>query len=157
METAASGRYARRSAYLARWVQLGLASGKVIKIEFPRQEPEGDVAHDHPLLDRLVAYLDDGATEEFPDVTTGLTVPSDHRDIYETVRTIPYGTDWTPHAVAERTATIATENGDGAVAVREALRVNPVPIVVPGHRVANIPGAVEGEIRRSLRDREGIG
>lgn len=148
-----SGLFAARSAYLDRWVQVGIASGNVISIEFLDAEPDGsDRAHD--LLDRLLEYLDEGRQATFEDVETALTVGADHRAIFETVRTIPYGTEWTPAVVLERTAAITDD--DPVHAVRRTLGDNPIPIVIPDHRVSIDVGATAPDMRSALRALEGL-
>lgn len=148
-----AGVFASRSSYLDRWVQLGVAGGKVINVAVPTAH-DGE-ADEHPVLDRLLAYLDDGSREGLEDVEIGLTVPTIHRHVFETVREIPHGTAWTAGEVVDRTAVLTPED-DGETVVREALGGNPVPVLVPGHRVDGMHGAVPRDVRDALRRREGI-
>ena len=59
--------------------------------------------------------------------------------MYELIRTIAPGTAWTYGEVAERLG----EPG-GAQAVGQAMGANPVPIVVPCHRVVAAGGRLGG-------------
>ena len=49
-----AGIYARESTYLGRYVQVGIASGRVISVSFPERPDEG-YETDHELLDRICA------------------------------------------------------------------------------------------------------
>lgn len=151
-----SGMFAGRSDFLDRWVRIGVASGKVISVSFPEDGPDAPVDRDHPALTRLIAYLDEGEANGFEDVEIGLTVPTDHRRIYDTVRAIPHGANRTVASVAERTAVVASGE-DGLSAVRSALADNPVPVLVPDHRVDGVTGAPDPPVRTALRELEGLG
>lgn len=153
MSVAATGVFAGHSTSLDRWVQLGIASGNVINLAFSAERPEG-VADDHPLLERILAYLDDGQEVDLSTVEIALTVPTEHRHVYETVRAIPFGTERT---VADVVALTATLESDEEGAVRTALAANPIPLLIPDHRVEAIDGSTDAEIRRRLRDLEGLG
>jgi methylated-DNA-[protein]-cysteine S-methyltransferase len=62
------------------------------------------------------------------------------RQLYETMRALPWGTNTTYGALAR---TIGLANWEGARDVGEAMGRNPVPIVIPCHRVlaaGNKPG-----------------
>lgn len=155
MSAAATGVFAGHSTNLGRWVQLGIASGNVINVAFSAERPEG-VAGDHPLLEQILAYLDDGQQADLSTVAIALTVPTEHRHVYETVRAIPFGTERTVADVVARTATLASGE-EGAGIVRTALAANPIPLLIPEHRVAEIDGSTDAEIRRRLRDLEGFG
>ncbi|MFB6124686.1 MAG: MGMT family protein [Halanaeroarchaeum sp.] len=149
---AAAGIYARESSYLGCYVQIGVAGDRVISVSFP-ETPDADAETDHPLLDRIDAYLE-GVADDFADVEIGLTVPTDQRAVLETVREIPYGEQATVDDVVRRTATL-TEDGADEV-VRSALAENPVPLLVPDHRVRNGPSAAPPEVEQRLRSLEGL-
>jgi methylated-DNA-[protein]-cysteine S-methyltransferase len=149
-----AGIYARESPILDRWVQLGIAQGRVISVDFPT-EPESDASDDHDLLDRIEAYLE-GAEESFTDVTVALTVPTDQRDVLETVRGIPYGTEVGVEKVASMTAGLDPENDDDQRLVRTALAENPAPLLVPDHRVRDGPSAAPAAVEQQLRAIEGL-
>ena len=146
-----TGIYARESTVLGRVIQLAIASGQVIDVSFPQELPS-DAETEHPLLDRVFAYLD-GAEDEFTDVETAITVPTDQRTVLEAVQQIPYGQTGTTRQVAHM-ANLDPDDEDDAQTLRTALRANPVPIFVPDHRVENAPGATPEDVAVTLRNVE---
>jgi len=146
-----AGIYARESAVLDRVVQVAIASGQVIDVSFPEEIPH-DAEAEHPLLDRVFEYLD-GAEDEFADVETAITVPTDQRAVLEAVQQIPYGQTGTTRQVAHM-ANLDPDDEDDAQTLRTALRANPVPILVPDHRVEDVPGATPDEVAVTLRNVE---
>lgn len=149
-----AGIYARESTYLDRFVQIGAAGEKVISCSFP-VTPEGDTADDHPMLDRIEAYLE-GAEDSFADAQIGLTVPTDQRNVLEAVREIPYGEQGTVHQVAQMAAGIDPDEDDDLTTVREALAANPIPLVIPDHRVRDGPSGAPPEVEQKLRSLEDL-
>jgi methylated-DNA-[protein]-cysteine S-methyltransferase len=149
-----AGIYARESAYLDRWVQVGYASGKVLSVEFPT-EPDETAEFDHPLLDRIDAYLE-GEEVDFSDVEVALTMPTDRRAVLEKVREIPYGEQVSVEKLATMTPGLNADEMDDQQLVRTALDENPVPLVVPDHRVRDGPSAAPPEIEQRLRSLEGL-
>ena len=148
----AAGIYARESTPLDRAVQIGVAGSKLISVSFPRT-PAPKVGGDHPLLDRIVAYLE-GEPDDFADVDVGLTVPTNQRAVLETVRAIPYGETATVETVARSTA--ALDDADsGRETARTALRENPTPLVIPDHRVRDGPSGASEAVEERLRSLEG--
>jgi methylated-DNA-[protein]-cysteine S-methyltransferase len=131
-------------------VELGVASGRVVGVSFPGEVPDDAVA-DHPLLDRVGAYLD-GEEDHFDDVQVALTVPTDQRSVLEAVRNVPYGETVSVARVARLTG-LDDESEDDLATVEAALRENPVPLFVPDHRVEG-PGATPPEVVRLLRSVE---
>lgn len=150
----AAGIFARESSYLERYVQIGVAANRLISVSFPETVDPG-VDEAHPLLDRLERYLD-GAHDGFDDVELALTVATLERRVLETVRPIPYGHERSLDAVARATAGIDVDEASDLERVREILTVNPVPIVVPDHRVRGVSGAVPEDVRDRLRRLEGL-
>jgi len=144
------GIYARESPRLGRAVQIGVAGDRVISVSFPETVPD-DAGRDHPLLDRIFDYLD-GADDHFDDVTVALTVPTDKRTVLDAVRNVPYGKTVTVARVA-RLAGLNDEDEGDLNAVREALRANPIPLVIPDHRVSGA-GATPTEVAERLRELE---
>ncbi|WP_114576988.1 MGMT family protein [Saliphagus sp. LR7] len=151
MDEAITGIYARESPAIDRVVQLGAASGRVISISFPEEVP-ADAAGDHPVLERLLAALD-GEEDDFGDVTVALTVPTPHRGVLEEVRTIPYGRERDVASIARSVPDLDDEDGE---TVRAALRENPLPILIPDHRVPDGPSAAPAAVEARLRSLEGI-
>lgn len=142
-----SGIYARESTYLDRFVQIGAAGEKVISCSFP--ERAADAQADHPVLDRIEAYLE-GTEDSFTDAQIGLTVPTDQRNVLEATREIPYGEEGTVHQVAQMAAGI-DPNDDDLRTVREALAANPIPLLIPDHRVRDGPSGAPPEVEQKLR------
>ncbi len=149
-----AGIYAQESPYLERVVQVGVASGRVLRVTFPH-EAEEDALPDHDVLDRIMAYLE-GVEDDFSDVQVALTVPTDQRGVLEVVRNIPYGDQVNVETVARMTSGIDhTEEADLEL-VRTALDANPAPILVPDHRVRDGPSAAPPDVEQKLRSLEGL-
>lgn len=148
-----TGIYARESPYLDRYVQLGVAGEKLINVSFP-EEPNGDTEPDHPLLDRVFAYLE-GEADEFTGVDIALTVPTEQRAVLEALRNVPYGEDVSVGRLA-RMAGLDDDDGSDIQTVRMALDINPVPVVVPDHRVRDGPSSAPPRVEQRLRSLEGL-
>ena len=151
-----AGIYARHSPFLDRDVQLGVASTRVISVSFPR-EADADAGADHPILDRIDVYLDGVKPVEFDDVAVALTMPTDQRAVLETLREqVPYGEDVSVAQLARLTPGLDAEDDDDLILVRTALDANPVPLIVPDHRVRDGPSAAEPHVEQKLRSIEGL-
>ncbi|MFB6080897.1 MAG: MGMT family protein [Haloferacaceae archaeon] len=151
MDDAASddtGVFARESSRLGRAVQIGLASGRVISVSFPETVPP-DAGSDHPVLDALFAYLD-GERDDLPDVEVALTVPTDRRRVLEAVGAIPAGETATVEAVV-RMADLDPEDETDREIATAALAENPVPLLVPDHRIEGVRGATPADVAERLR------
>lgn len=148
-----TGIFARHFDYLGRYVQLGLAGGRVISLSFPT-EVDASVDSDHELLDRIDAYLA-GNPDDFTDVSVALTLRTDHREVLQTVREVPYGTNVDVSTIA-RMAPGLSDDDAGSRSVREALADNPVPLLIPDHRVRDGPSGAPPEIELKLRSLEGL-
>lgn len=149
-----AGIYARESEYLDRYVQVGLASGRVVSVSFPETPDETATGSDHEVLDRIQAYLE-GAEDDFSDVEVGLTLPTDKRAVLETLRQIGYGEQISVEQLSRMTPGISDED-DGITLVRAALDENPVPLIVPDHRVRDGPSAAPPTVEQRLRSLEGL-
>jgi len=148
-----AGIYAREFPSLGRYVQLGIAGGRVLSVEFP--ESIDDASAEHELLDRIGAYLS-GEPDEFADVTVAMTMPTDTREVLEAVRGVPYGES---ASLAQLTRMVPGRDPDeesDLTAVRDALRENPAPILLPTHRVRGAPGGAPADVAETLRSLEGI-
>lgn len=150
-DAADAGVFARESPVLGRAVQVGVAAGRAISVSFPEEVPP-DAGADHPLLDRLFAYLD-GDRVDVTDVEVALTVPTERRRVLEAVRTVPYGRTVDVEAVA-RMADLDPEDAEERETVVAALAENPVPVLVPDHRVEGARGATPAAVAERLRDLE---
>lgn len=147
-----AGIYARESTFLDSSVQIALAQGRVISVSFP-SEPEPEAESEHPLLDRVEAYLG-GERDPFGDVEVALTVPTDQREVLDAVGSIPYGETATVDQVARMTP--GRDPDDTAAAVREAVAANPVPLFIPTHRVRDAAGSEPADVAERLRAVEGL-
>ena len=142
------GVYAREFESLSRAVEIGVASGSVISVSFP-EAIENDADPNHPLLDRIDAYLG-GESDHFDDVEIALTVPTDHRQVLEATRNVPYGETVSLDRVL-RMAGLDPDDGADRETARTALAENPIPLFVPDHRVRDTPGGAPGAIAERLR------
>ena len=142
------GVFAREFEQLGRAVEIGVASGTVISVSFP-STPGGDAGRDHPLFDRIDAYLA-GNADHFDDVDVGLTVPTDHRAVLEATRNVPHGETVAPERVVRMAGLDSDDDSDRATA-RTALAENPVPLFVPDHRVRDAPGGAPAPVTERLR------
>jgi methylated-DNA-[protein]-cysteine S-methyltransferase len=149
-----AGIFARESPKLDRYVQLGIAQGRVLSVEFP-MEPDPEAESEHELLDRIDAYLN-GEVDEFDDVTVAMTMPKTQRAVFEKLRTVPYGDDATVEQVTLMVPDRSSDNEEDRTAVRDALAANPVPIFIPTHRVRDGPAGVPSDVKEILRSVEGL-
>lgn len=150
----AAGIYAEESTYLGCYVQIGVASQKVISLSFPAS-PDADAETGHDLLGRVAAYLE-GVKDDFVDVEIGLTVPTDQRVVLEQTRSIPYGEQITVETLARRTPELDPEDEEDLTLVRTALAENPIPLLIPDHRVRDGPSAAPPAVEQKLRQVEGL-
>ena len=148
-----SGVFAREFDEIGRTVQVGFAGGRVISLSFP-SEPPADADGEHDLLDRIGAYLG-GERDEFAEVAVGLTVPTDQREALEALRSVPYGEEVSVSRLA-RLAGFDPDDADDVETVTGALADNPIPVLLPDHRVSGGPHATPSEVRDALRRVEGI-
>jgi len=149
-----AGIYARESSYLDRFVQFGEAQTRLISLSFPHDAPE-DASDEHDLLDRLDAYLE-GVEDDFSDVTVALTVPTDHRTVLETVREIPYGEQVSVEKLIRMSGGMDPDDEDDVRTARTALAENPVPLLIPDHRVRDAPSGAPAAVEQKLRAVEGL-
>lgn len=149
-----AGIYARESSQLDRYVQLGIAQGRVISVSFPAVPPD-ESTPDHELLDRIEEYLR-GTEDDFSDVTVALTLPTTQRKTLEQVRQIAYGEQVSVEQLGRLTPGFDADSTDDLVNVREALSENPVPLFVPDHRVRDGPSGAPGVVEQRLRSVEGL-
>ena len=151
---AVTGIYACPVEGIDRSLQIGVASGKLISVEFP-ETPPADATEAHALIDRFIAYFE-GAEDDFRDVEIGLTVPTDHRTVLETLRKVPYGQSVTVERLTTMTPGLDAEETADQETVRTALQENPLPIVCPGHRVRDGPSSIPASVTARLRQIEDL-
>jgi len=100
-------------------------------IEAPAGQPE--------LVSRIVAYAE-GARDDFADVLLDLDgVPTANRRIYEHIRSLGWGETTTYGAIARWLGDVALSRAVGA-----AMGANPIPLIVPCHRVLAADGRTGG-------------
>lgn len=149
-----AGIYARKSPYLERYVQIGAASGRILSVSFP-ESAEDDAETEHPLLDRIQAYLE-GSKDSFDGVEVAMTMPTDHRDVLESLRTVPYGEGITTERLVRMTSGLDSDSDADCQLARTALSENPTPLLIPDHRVSDGPSAAPPVVEQRLRSLEGI-
>lgn len=98
--------------------------------------PPADVRR---AIDKVLALLEDGATD-LADIPLDLdTAPEFHRKVYDVARTIPPGRTMTYGEIARRLG-VPHESRE----VGQALGRNPIAIIVPCHRVLGADGRMGG-------------
>jgi methylated-DNA-[protein]-cysteine S-methyltransferase len=151
---AEAGIYARESEFLERYVQVGMASGRVISVSFP-ETPDEEAGEELPLLDRVQAYLE-GDEDDFTDVDVAMTMPTDQRRVLEAVGGVPYGEQVSVKKLAGLTPELDAESDEDHQLVRTALAENPAPLVIADHRVRDGPSAAPPAVEQRLRSLEGL-
>jgi methylated-DNA-[protein]-cysteine S-methyltransferase len=106
------------------------------------------------LVERLKSYLA-GKRVEFPDAVDLSRATPFQRRVWKLTRLIPYGETRSYGWIAEKLG----KSGAGR-AVGQALAKNPLPIIIPCHRVVARDGSLAGysggiEMKRHLLKREG--
>lgn len=152
--TETAGIYARESSFLDRCVEVGIASGRVVSVSFPGSLAS-EAEPDHDLLDRISEYLE-GVKDDFADIECALTVPTDQRAVLDAVREVPYGSQVSVERLARRVPDLDADDEDDRDRIRTALDTNPVPLVIPDHRVRDAPSAAPPKIEQRLRSLEGL-
>jgi len=152
-DTGTSGVFGREFDEIDRAVEVGFAGGRVISVSFPTETPS-DASEDHGLLDRIGEYLR-GEPDAFAEVTVGLTVPTDRRAVLEALRTVPYGEEVSVSRLAGLAALDANDPDDLELVTR-ALNENPIPLLLPDHRVQGGPYATPESVRNHVRRLESI-
>ena len=145
------GIYARRFDELGTVIQLGVASGQVIDLSFPDTILD-DAATDHAVFERIDGYLD-GDRLALTDVEIALTVPTDHRQVLDALQKVSAGNTVTVSRLT-RLAGLEEDNEDDQATVREAVRANPMPLLIPDHRVRDTQGATPADVAARLREIE---
>lgn len=112
------------------------------------------------VIDRVRRMLD-GERIDLADVAVALDVPDFERRVYEALRQVPPGETITYGALAERVG-----SPGAAQAVGAAMGRNPIPVIIPCHRVLagsgksggfSAPGGVATKFRILQIERAGCG
>jgi len=91
------------------------------------------------IVARILAYAE-GANDNFADVALDLSrVPEVNRRIYEHIRELAWGETTTYGAIARWLGDVALSRAVGA-----AMGANPIPLIVPCHRVLAADGRTGG-------------
>lgn len=145
------GIYAQRFDELDTVIQLGVASGQVIDVSFPDTAPD-DATTDHEVFTLINDYLD-GDRLALTDVEIALTVPTDHRQVLDALQNVSAGNTVTVSRLA-RLAGMDEDSEKDQAAIRDALQANPVPLLIPDHRVHDAQGATPSDVAATLRNLE---
>lgn len=149
-----AGIYAREIPFLDRSVQIGVASGRVIAVSFPRARPD-DAGESHPVLDQITAYCN-GEPIEVGSIEVALTMATDRRDVLAALRSVPYGETVTVEQLTGMTPDLDPSSEDDRDFVRSTLAENPLPLLVPDHRVRDGPSGAPPVVEQRFRSIEGL-
>ncbi len=98
--------------------------------------PEGEIA---TLFDRIKRYAA-GEPEDFTDVPLDLTgIPDFNRQAYDELLKVGYGRTTTYGAIARALGDVSMSR-----AVGQAMGTNPIPLIIPCHRVLGADGRTGG-------------
>ena len=150
MEEEVVGVYARFYPFIDRFVEIGVRDGAVVHVSFTNAERD-DASADHPILDRIDDYLTGTVEEDFSDVAMDFEVDPEHRAILEVVRSIPYGHSAGVDDVARDVAGMNPDDSGVRTTIRTALDANPVPLLIPDHRVRDGPSGAPPDVEQRLR------
>ncbi len=129
----------------------------IIKNRFLMEEPDG-IEHVKPFLNiarQLDLYIK-GEKIEFHVPVDLSDLPQWTRKVLMEVKKIPYGKVKTYNWIAKK---LGYKNG--ARAVGQALKINPIPIIIPCHRVIRQDGSIGGfslgvQLKKRLLSMEGM-
>ncbi|HON86507.1 MAG TPA: methylated-DNA--[protein]-cysteine S-methyltransferase [Syntrophorhabdaceae bacterium] len=129
----------------------------IIKNRFLMEEPDG-IEHVKPFLNiarQLDLYIK-GEKIEFHVPVDLSDLPQWTRKVLMEVKKIPYGEVKTYNWIAKK---LGYKNG--ARAVGQALKINPIPIIIPCHRVIRQDGSIGGfslgvQLKKRLLSMEGM-
>lgn len=148
-----AGIYGRTFETVDRNVQIGVAQGRVLSVDFPPSLD--DAGGEHELLDRVEAYLT-GQEDDFADVQVAMTMPTDQRAVLDAVREVPYGETATVKQLTRMVPGRDADDPEDVTAVADALAANPAPVFLPTHRVRDGPDGMPSDIAATLRSLEGV-
>jgi methylated-DNA-[protein]-cysteine S-methyltransferase len=147
--------YSRFSRELGLYIRLEVLGGRVSGVLLTRSDSRG-ARSSHPYLTRILEHIRTGEGD-LTDIPLHLEVTRFEREVLEFLRKIPRGKTITYGEIAR----ILGRPG-AARAVGQAVARNPIPLVIPCHRVVRTSGELGGysggngpETKRKLLDREG--
>lgn len=97
-----------------------------------------DISHSSDLVRRLQRYFE-GEIVQFPDALDYAGTTAFQQDVWECIRTIPYGETRSYRWIAQQMKRTRAYR-----AVGQAVGRNPLPILVPCHRVIRSDGSLGG-------------
>ena len=153
MVTAVTERFARYNAYLESVIELEIGDDAVYALSFP-EDGSTAASEEHPLLDRIEDYLSGAVEDDFRDVSIHLDGDEHERAVLKTVRTVPYGEGVSVTDLAREIPSMTAENVTDEDRIREILATNPIPVIIPDHRVRDGPSAAPPRVEQRLRSLE---
>lgn len=148
-------RYVRYSNDLDMFVTMVLRDDEVVLIGLSEEEPTEPYEASHPYIDRIIAHLSTGK-DDLRDIPVHPDVSAFDRKVLDALRDIPPGKVTTYGEVARKLGRPRAARAVGSACAR-----NPVPIVVPCHRVVPASGALGNysggkglDTKAALLDRE---
>ncbi len=141
------------------WLELRVSTKGVRSISFISQPSQPVKSTRHPVMQKLIGELD----QYFANKLTTFSVPLDpetgtlsQRRVWQELALIPYGKTRSYLEIAR-----GVHNPKGSRAVGLANKNNPIPILIPCHRVIKSDGSLGGydsgiEIKKILLKLEGV-
>lgn len=126
--------YARFSEDLGLYVNMVLRDDAVVSVRLSGEEPTEEHGTDHPYLSRVIKHLSTGE-DDLKDIPVDIQASPFHRQVLDALRDIPPGEIMTYGDVARKLG-----HPRAARAVGSACARNPVPIIIPCHRVVPASG-----------------
>jgi methylated-DNA-[protein]-cysteine S-methyltransferase len=133
-EAAEERLYARFSEDLGLYVDMVLRDDAVVSVRLSREEPTEEHGTYHPYLTRVIKHLSTGE-DDLKDIPVDIQASPFHRQVLDALRDIPPGEVMTYGEVARKLG-----HPRAARAVGSACARNPVPIIIPCHRVVPASG-----------------
>ncbi|MEE9593320.1 MAG: methylated-DNA--[protein]-cysteine S-methyltransferase, partial [Thermoplasmata archaeon] len=147
--------YSRFSQELGLYVQLEILGDRVRRVRLASQPVEEGEAS-HPYLTRILEHIRTGEGD-LGDIPVDLQVGPFDREVLAFLRTLRPGTTITYGEIARRLG-----RPKASRAVGNACRRNPVPVIIPCHRVVPVAGGLGrysggsgAATKRALLEREG--
>lgn len=148
--------YVRFSEELGLYVEMTMRGDRVQRVNLADAPPAGIPEGDHPYLARILDHIATGR-DDLRDIPLDLEVTPFERKVLDVLRQIPPGELVTYGDVARRLG-----QPSAARAVGNAVAKNPIPIIIPCHRVVPAAGGVGrysavggSETKRRILEREG--
>ena len=148
-------KYARYYPYLEMFVEVTMDDVTITAIRF--MEESTDTAGDeHEILDRIEDYLSGTVEDDFKDVQIALPGSEELRAVLSALRAIPYGQNASVESLARDLDEFDANQSKDHERIRAILDQNPIPLIIPDHRVRDGPSAAPPEVEQRLRSLEKI-